>query len=78
MAVLISRFQGNERDGHGNHMAAGLLTQQAFKMAGDPNVFPEQIAEGLRPWQPRMLVFGSVPMVQTALKKEIHEVAASS
>src|SRR6478672_12371911 len=26
--VLISRFQGNEQDGHGNHQAAGLLTQQ--------------------------------------------------
>jgi hypothetical protein len=25
--VLISRFQGNPRDGHGNHEAAGLITQ---------------------------------------------------
>src|SRR4051812_23146377 len=48
--VLISRFQGNARDGHGNHEAAGLLTQQAFSAAGDPSRFPEQIAEGLRPW----------------------------
>ena len=58
--VLISRFQGNERDGHGNHMAAGLLTQQAFKMAADPNMFPDQIAEGLRPWQPLKLYIGGV------------------
>src|SRR2546430_13813046 len=29
--VLISRFQGNERDGHGNHQAAGLLTQEAYR-----------------------------------------------
>ena len=34
--VLISRFQGNPRDGHGNHQAAGLITQEAFKAAGDP------------------------------------------
>ena len=25
--VLIARFQGNERDGHGNHEAAGLVTR---------------------------------------------------
>ena len=36
--VLISRFQGNARDGHGNHQAAGLVTQDAFKAAGDPNM----------------------------------------
>lgn len=58
--VLISRFQGTERDGHGNHMAAGLLTQQAFKAAGDPKMFPEQIAAGLRPWQPLKVYVGGV------------------
>src|SRR4029079_1322945 len=35
--VLIARFQGNERDGHGNHQTAGLITQDAFKVAGDPS-----------------------------------------
>src|SRR5438105_10390310 len=40
--VLISRFQGNERDGHGNHQTAGLMTQEAFRAAGDPAIFPEQ------------------------------------
>ena len=58
--VLISRFQGAERDGHGNHMAAGLLTQQAFKAAGDPKMFPEQIVAGLRPWQPLKVYIGGV------------------
>jgi LmbE family N-acetylglucosaminyl deacetylase len=58
--VLISRFQGNSRDGHGNHQTAGLMTQEAFKAAGDPAAFPEQIAEGLRPWQPLKLYMGGV------------------
>jgi LmbE family N-acetylglucosaminyl deacetylase len=58
--VLISRFQGNPRDGHGNHEAAGLITQEAFKAAADPKMFPEQIAEGLRPWQPLKLYMGGV------------------
>ena len=56
--VVIARFQGNERDGHGNHQTAGLITQEAYKVAGDPNVFPEQIREGLRPWQPLKLYMG--------------------
>jgi LmbE family N-acetylglucosaminyl deacetylase len=58
--VLISRFQGNPRDGHGNHEAAGLITQEAFAAAGDPRMFPEQIAEGLQPWQPLKLYIGGV------------------
>ncbi|MBZ5558164.1 MAG: PIG-L family deacetylase, partial [Acidobacteriia bacterium] len=58
--VLISRFQGNARDGHGNHSTAGLITQEAFKAAGDPKMFPEQIADGLRPWQPFKVYIGGV------------------
>jgi LmbE family N-acetylglucosaminyl deacetylase len=58
--VLISRFQGNTRDGHGNHSAAGLVTQEAFRLAADPDAFPEQIAAGLRPWQPFKLYMGGV------------------
>jgi len=58
--VLISRFQGNARDGHGNHQAAGLITQEAFKAAGDPTRYPEQLRDGLRPWQPRKLYIGGV------------------
>jgi LmbE family N-acetylglucosaminyl deacetylase len=49
--VIASRFQGSERDGHGNHQAAGILTREAFRAAADPNRFPDQIAEGLLPWQ---------------------------
>ena len=28
------------------------MAQEAFKAAGDPKIFPEQIAAGLRPWTP--------------------------
>src|SRR6185503_15363658 len=58
--VLIARFQGNERDGHGNHQTAGLITQEAYRVAGDASVFPEQIKEGLRAWQPLKLYMGGV------------------
>ena len=58
--ILLSRFQGNQRDGHGNHQTAGLITTLAFKAAGDPNMYPEQIKEGLRPWQPHKVYIGGV------------------
>ena len=34
--------------------------QRAFDAAADPNRFPEQIAEGLRPWQAKKLYLGNV------------------
>jgi LmbE family N-acetylglucosaminyl deacetylase len=49
--VIISRFLGTPGDGHGHHQAAGILTREAFFAAADPTRFPEQIREGLRPWQ---------------------------
>ncbi len=58
--IVISRFQGNARDGHGNHQAAGLLSQQASEAAGDPTRFAEQIADGLRPWSPIKVYMGGV------------------
>jgi len=58
--VIVSRFQGNARDGHGNHQTAGLLTQQAFEAAANPQMFPEQITDGLRPWQAKRLYIGGM------------------
>ncbi len=53
--VLISRFSGTPADGHGQHQFIGYLTPLAYRAAGDPKEFPEQIVEGLRPWQPLKL-----------------------
>jgi LmbE family N-acetylglucosaminyl deacetylase len=59
--VLIARFSGTTRDGHGHHQASALLTVEAFRAAGDPVKFPEQIKEGLLPWQARKLYVGNPP-----------------
>ena len=53
--IIVSRFHGKPRDGHGNHQTAGLMSIEVFRAAADPNRFPEQIAEGLRPWQVKKL-----------------------
>ncbi len=58
--VLIARFSGTERDGHGHHQASAILTKEAFRAAADPKRFPEQIKEGLQPWQAKKLYIGNV------------------
>ncbi|MBV9342138.1 MAG: PIG-L family deacetylase, partial [Acidobacteria bacterium] len=58
--VLIARFSGTDRDGHGHHQASSILTQEAFRAAADPHRFPEQIREGLEPWQAKKLYIGNV------------------
>lgn len=50
--VVASVWSGTPRDGHGQHQAAGVVAREAVLAAGDPDRFPEQIAEGLRPHQP--------------------------
>jgi len=56
--VLVARFSGTPRDGHAHHQASSIVTQEAFKAAGNPDRFPEQIREGLLPWQPKKLYVG--------------------
>ncbi|MBS1852491.1 MAG: PIG-L family deacetylase [Acidobacteria bacterium] len=58
--VLVARFSGTERDGHGHHQASAILTREAFRAAADPNLFPEQFQEGLQPWQAKKLYMGNV------------------
>lgn len=58
--VICTRFQGSSRDGHGNHQASGILTREAFRAAADPSRFPEQIREGLQPWQAKKLYMDNV------------------
>src|SRR2546422_1530734 len=38
-----------------HHMASAVITRDAYKLAGDPTKYPEQIKGGLRPWQPKKL-----------------------
>jgi LmbE family N-acetylglucosaminyl deacetylase len=58
--VLVARFSGTERDGHGNHQASSVLAKEAFRVAADPKRFPEQIAQGLQPWQAKKFYIGNV------------------
>lgn len=58
-------------ENHGDHQAAGVIATEAFDLAANATVFPEQLAtprdrydvanltEGLRPWQPEKIYYFS-------------------
>jgi LmbE family N-acetylglucosaminyl deacetylase len=64
LTFLPGTFIGED---HGDHQAAGVLATEAFDLAGDPTVFPEQVAaplrrlepylENLRPWQVKKIYY---------------------
>ena len=54
--VVIAGFSTNQTPGqHGHHVASAILAGEAFKLAGDPKAFPDQL-EYLKPWQPTRLL----------------------
>lgn len=68
--VVMTTFPGVFfGENHGDHQASGVLTTEAFDLAGDPAVFPAQVAgdmkrneewlENLIPWQPKKLYYSS-------------------
>jgi LmbE family N-acetylglucosaminyl deacetylase len=71
--VIISRFHGKPRDGHGNHQTAGLMSQEVFRAAADPRRFPEQLAEGLHPWQVKKLYLSVRENEPATLKIDVGE-----
>lgn len=54
--VLITRFSPMPGGTHGHHTASTVLALEAFKLAGDPKAFPEQLGE-LTTWQPKRILW---------------------
>jgi len=70
--VIISWLpQYSSGENHGDHQASGVIATEAFDMAGDPTLFPTQVAmpresmdidnfnEGLEVWQPKKIYYFS-------------------
>jgi LmbE family N-acetylglucosaminyl deacetylase len=55
--ILITRFPGDARAGHGHHWASALLANEAFTAAADPNKFTEQFKQGVKPWQAKRILW---------------------
>jgi len=56
--VIITRFPSTGEGGHGHHTASAILAEEAFKIAGDPTKFPEQL-QFVKPWQPKRLYWNA-------------------
>ncbi|MBI1875696.1 MAG: PIG-L family deacetylase [Acidobacteria bacterium] len=52
---VVVTLRPDGQSGGQHHQASAVISAQAFREAGDPSKFPDQIKEGLRPWQPRKL-----------------------
>jgi len=65
--VVTAVFIGGITDGHGQHQVSGEMAQEVFDAAGDPKVFPDQIAAGLLPWKP-LKVYARVPFFSVSAK----------
>lgn len=58
--VIITRFSPDPMNTHGHHTASAQLALEAFKAAGDPRMFPEQLAE-VAVWKPRRMFWNTSP-----------------
>jgi LmbE family N-acetylglucosaminyl deacetylase len=65
--IITSVFAGNVSDGHGHHQTAGLMAQEVFNAAADPDKFPDQIKAGLLPWAP-LKVYARIPFARVTEK----------
>ena len=66
--VVILRFSGTPRDGHGQHQASAILGKEAFFAAADPKRFPEQL-QFVQPWKPKRLLFNAFSFTREQRKE---------
>ena len=66
--VIILRFSGTPRDGHGQHQASAILGREAFSAAADPKRFPEQL-QWVQPWQAKRLMWNPGALPRSSARK---------
>src|SRR5687767_1619381 len=57
--VIITRFPTTGEGGHGHHTASAILASEAFDAAADATKFPEQLQNGIVPWQATRLMWNT-------------------
>jgi LmbE family N-acetylglucosaminyl deacetylase len=57
--VIVTRFSTIPGNTHGHHTASAVLAKEAFRLAGDPKAFPEQLSQGLTVWQPKRIFWNA-------------------
>ena len=54
--IIVTRFPPEPSGTHGHHTASSALALEAFKLAGDPTAFPDQLTT-LAPWQAKRILW---------------------
>jgi LmbE family N-acetylglucosaminyl deacetylase len=54
-AIVTMPFDPGAPDGDGQHEATAILVREAFRAAADAKKFPEQLKDGVEPWQAKRL-----------------------
>lgn len=57
--IIVARFPGDERAGHGHHAASAIIANEAFEAAADPNKFPDQFRYGVKPWKAKRILWNT-------------------
>lgn len=57
--IIFTRFPPDARAGHGHHSASSALAIEAYKAAADPNMYPEQLKQGVNVWQAKRLLWNT-------------------
>ena len=57
--VIVLRFSGTPRDGHGQHQVSAILGREAFSAAADPSRYAEQL-QWVQPWQAKRLMYNVI------------------
>jgi len=57
--IIITRFPGDARAGHGHHAASSIIAQEAYTAAADSNMFPEQFKYGVQPWKAKRILWNT-------------------
>ncbi|HUR65349.1 MAG TPA: PIG-L family deacetylase, partial [Chitinophagaceae bacterium] len=67
--IIINRFPVTGEGGHGHHTASGILANEAFAAAADPNRFPEQL-KYVSVWQAKRLLWNTFNFGSTNTTRE--------
>ena len=57
--IIITRFPGDARAGHGHHAASAIIANEAFLAASDPTKFPEQLKLGVTVWKAKRILWNT-------------------
>ncbi len=67
--VIVLRFSGTPRDGHGQHQVSAIVGKEAFSVAADPSRYPEQL-QLVQPWQAKRLMWNTFAFTAEQQKEE--------